>query len=236
MVNTIYLIVAILMFISWTQYFGNEQQAGIWIKRFYYVMKGVFLISNIIFLIALKKNEYFEYAVFKSTNTGEILLSIGYILFVIPIIIYIVDLISFLLKRKVLSSIYILWIVYLVVLIVSIVYSPCIKSENVIQERESIVSYREEVVKSTFISDSVDGIDYIIKQQNSDGREKDEIIKTRTYKDEVKVEIYPHQESSYIEKYITVETHIRFFGNVYEKGTDKTIYKIYLTDELYQNK
>ena len=135
MVNTIYLVVAILMVISWTKYFEKEKQAGIWIKRFHFAMKVIFFISNIICLVLVKQNEYFNHFNIKSSITGETLISIGYILFGIPIIIYIVDFISFLLKRKVLSSlIYILWILYWGLFIICLLCSPCIKSEDVIQE------------------------------------------------------------------------------------------------------
>ena len=225
MVNTIYLIVAILTFISWTKYVVNEQLvAEIRTKRFFYVMKVVFLITNIICLALVKHIEYFKF------KRPEIF---GYILFGIPIIIYIVDFISFILKKE--NILQILWGIYFVLLTLCVFTPSCIKNEDILQESQFIVSYREEIVKSNFLSNSVQGIDYIIKQQNSAGREKEEIIKTRTYKDEVNVEIYPHQESSYIEKYINVETYISFFGNKFEKNTDKIIYKIYLTDELYQS-
>ena len=225
MVNIIYLIVAILTFISWTKYVVNEQlAAGIWTKRFFYVMKVVFLITNIICLALIKHIEYFKF------KRQEIY---GYILFGIPIIIYIVDFISFILKKE--NILQILWGIYFVLLTLCVFTPPCIKNEDILQESQFIVSCREEIVKSNFLSNSVQGIDYIIKQQNSAGREKEEIIKTRTYKDKVNVEIYPHQESSYIEKYINVETYISFFGNKFEKNTDKIIYKIYLTDELYQS-
>ena len=53
---------------------------------------------------------------------------------------------------------------------------------NKIQEKEKLVSYQEEIVKSSFFNNSVYGIDYVIKKQNSSGGEEDEIIQTKKYK------------------------------------------------------
>ena len=234
MSNAIYLLVAIFRFCFWAEYLCDEQ--NVVMKRLNSVTRVIFLISNIICLMLVKQNEYFNYTVIRSTNTGEELLSVGYILFSLPIIIYLIECICFLLKKSDVPSLGVLWMVYVAVLIISIINDPFVKSEDVLTERDNIIDFREEIVKSTFINDSVDGVDYIIKQQDSAGREIRNVIHTRTYKDDEKVEIYPNQGSSYIEKYVTVETCIGFFGKMHERNTDKITYKIYLTDELYQSK
>ena len=58
---------------------------------------------------------------------------------------------------------------------------------GVIQEKEKLVSYQEEIVKSSFFNNSVYGIDYVIKKQNSSGGEEDEIIQTKKYKCNIKL-------------------------------------------------
>lgn len=237
MVNVIYFIVAILMFISWTQYFGNESNAGKWNKRFHSIMQIIFFISNVVCLALWRQNEYWRLAIGKSTTNENVTISMAYIICGIPIIIYIIEVICYLLKKKTESVVAILWFIYTVLFTASVFFvNPCIESKEIIQEHKNVVRYREEVVKSTFLNDSINGIDYMIKQQDLDGREEDNIIKTRTWDDDIKVEVYPHQKSSYIEKCITEERHITFFGNIYEESKDEILYKIYLSDDMYQSK
>lgn len=237
MINAIYLFVAILMFIVWVMNINPGEKHLKSVKRFHFIMQIIFFILNVICLILVRENEFFKYSVIRNSLTGEKIISIGYILFGIPIIMYIIDFIIFLIKKDHYSNsllIIIPWAIYVMLLFCEC-YPVCIKSENVIQEKEKLVSYQEEIVKSSFFNNSVYGIDYVIKKQNSSGGEEDEIIQTKKYKDTEKVELYLHQENSYIEKYCAVKTNITFWGTKYERiEEEETTYKIYLTDELYE--
>ena len=62
-------------------------------------MQILFFILNVICLILVRENEFFKYSVIRNSLTGEKIISIGYILFGIPIIMYIIDFIIFLIKR-----------------------------------------------------------------------------------------------------------------------------------------
>ncbi len=236
MLNKIYLFVAILTFISWVVYVYNEGgKSKETIKRFWCTMQIIFLISNIICLSMVNRSEFFKSLVITSTTGGKAEITVGYILFGIPIVIYIGRYIFSLFKKEKLSIFMSLfWIVYIMLLLGALLIPPEIESHNVVLDCEYVVSYQEEITKATFLSDSIEGVDYIVKKQNPEGREEIEIIKTENNNKKVKVEIYPHQESSYIKKCGVVKTYITFWGSTYEQLSDKIIYKIYLTDEIYQ--
>lgn len=158
-----------------------------------------------------------------------------YIICGIPILIYVIEFIYHILKRKTGAGVVILWLIYGTIFVLCVVFTRLyIGSKEVIQEDKNIIEYKEEVVRSTFFIESIEGIDYIIKQQDAEsGKEEDKIISTRENEEDIKVEIYPHQEKSHIEKCVNIEEYLTFFGNTYEEEGQIT-YKIYLTDEFQQ--
>ena len=150
MINAIYLFVAILMFIVWVMNINPGEKHLKSVKRFHFIMQIIFFILNVICLILVRENEFFKYSVIRNSLTGEKIISIGYIL----------------IKKDHYSNsllIIIPWAIYVMLLFCEC-YPVCIKSENVIQEKEKLVSYQEEIVKSSFFNNSVYGIDYVIER------------------------------------------------------------------------
>lgn len=232
-INRIYLLVAILTLVSAMIYIGcNEPNKGL-VSRIHSIIQVIFFGCNVLSLVFIEKNLYKqEGGVLKNSNL------IMVVLYCVPIIVYIIHFICHLLEEQRPSTFMtICWATYMMCCVLLISIPKCIDSKEILIERANIISYSENEVKSTFISDSIEGIDYVIVKQSSDGEVTNSIIDTRTYRDNNDiVKLYLHQEKSYIEKYKTVEENFLFFGFFYESEKEEKIYKIYLTDDMYKQK
>lgn len=182
----------------------------------------------------INKNPYYE------AMSDKKLMFLFCLMYLIPIGVYVVQFVCYLLRKKI-DDIVIPFLIYIFLLFIFVVLiQPSIDKSQVIQNEGDITSYKEMIVRSTFINDSIEGKDYIIKYEDENGKEKEEIIKTRTHDSDIVViyhnidivEIYPHQEEAYFEKYVTVEESISFFGNINEEVLDEVTYKLYLTDDI----
>ena len=221
--NRIYIIVAILMFVSFVIYdaSNNEGNCNKWKKVFHYVMQWVFFISNVLGLILININPY----------TYEEVKIFMIPLYGIPIMIYIVKCICYFLKIEEIWLNTFLWIVYSICLIILIISPKYISSEKILQSQVEVVDYSE-IKMLDILGKSVIGKKHYIVLKYSDGAEVDFNIETRTYKDDTIVRVYPHQENAYIKTFSTIEKFNTFFGTNYQEEKNK-IYEVYLTDDIY---
>lgn len=225
--NLIYLIVTVLMFISFIIYIGNNQPEKGWKKRFHSIMQVIFFIINLLSLIFIGENTY------KPDDTFERCVMVA--VYAIPVVIYIISFICYLKKRDI--DLVVPWFFYIMCFMAVISMSKLTNSEEVLQEKAKIISYQENQVKSTFINNSVEGIDYVIVKETLDGEVIKDIIKTRTYSEDCDmVKLHLHQNNSQIEEYAIVETYDYYLGFTSKKVREERIYEIYLTDDMYEQK
>lgn len=228
-INLFYTIVAVLLFLSSFNYYvlQEEPDEG-WIRWRHNLLQIIFLIVNLLEIVFINKNPY------KQDNLKITLMM--YVLYIIPVVLYSTQFLCFNYKKTRGDSIQIVWSIYLLIFILLCAFPKEIRSEEILKENNIIVSYDENEVKSTFLNNSIEGIDYIIVLESSNGETVKEILKTRTYlteNDEIK--LYLHQKESHIEEYVTVKERLYFLGFT-KREEDKKTYKIYLTDDMYKQK
>lgn len=217
--NRIYIIVVILMFVSFMLF--NEGNCKKWKKTFHYVMQWIFFISNVLGLMLININPY----------TYEKIKMFMIALYAMPIMIYIVKCICYFLKLEEISLNLFLWIGYIICFIILIITPKYSSSEKVLKSQADVVDYSEIKMLDIF-GKSVIGKNHYIVLKHSDGAETDFDIETRTYKDDTIVRLYPHQEKAYIKTFSTIEKSNTFFGTIYEEEKNR-VYEIYLTDDIY---
>lgn len=228
--NLFYATVTMLLFLSSFDYhiIQGKPSKG-WIKRRHISLQIIFFIVNLLELILINKNPY------KQDNIKITFMM--YVLYAIPVVLYIIQFYCYKQKKIKGCSIIIGWLIYFLIFMLLCASPKKMGSEEILKESNNIISYNENEVKSRFFNNSVEGIDYIIVSESSDGKTEKMIIKTRTYltkNDEI--ELYLHQKESRIEEYVTVEKNFYFSGSTKIEEKETKTYKIYLTDDMYKQK
>lgn len=221
--NRIYFIVTILLFVSFmiNGESNYDKNCKNWKVLFHHVMQCVFLISNVYGLILIDKNPY----------TYEDIKIFLISLYILPIIIYGIKFICYFLRIEEINLNIFLWVIYSICLFILIILPKYNGSEKIMKSQVEVVDYSESKIFDV-LDKSVIGKSYCIVLKDSDGGERDFNIQTRTYKDDIIVKIYPHQEKAYLKIFSTIENFNTFFGTKYKEEKNK-IYEVYLTDDIY---